>query len=750
MVIVEPIVSPSRSVAAGVDKKSGTLLRLQSIVAEALAEARTENEACARLLQALCETLEFRWGAFWVRDSGRLELLERYSASYREIQEFDELSRSIHFLEGEGLPGRVWAERRAILVEDCSNDLRMPRRRAATRCELRAALCFPVCGRGFLGAMEFFNEEIAPPDPALLQLLLGIGSQLGQFVERRRTERALADSQSLFQAVFQSGADAILLADDEGRHIEANPAALKLLGFSRSEFLSKRIWEIIRLGDEQEPEKLWPTFLERREQQGEFQFTRLDGHALEIEYRASAGIAPGVHLCILRDVTERKIKDKRTRLLAEAGVILGESLDFHATLKRVAHLAVPAFADWCVIDLLGDGDQIQRLEMAHIDPAMEAKAWEMNRRFPIDPTRTAGSPNVLRTGQTEFVQVTDEMLRKGAHSSEHYEVVREFGLIGAIIVPLKAQGKVFGTLSFIRCRPRQAFASTDIEFAEELTRRASWAIDNARHYEAAQSELLLREKVEKALKDLNHELETRVEERTAALKESHSQLEAFCYSVSHDLRAPLRSMQGFSHALIEDHSDQLNEEGRDFARRILSASEHMDSLLADVLAYSRLSRQELQPEPVEVEAVIQDVLIQLQSEIRRKNPVIETSACQGMVVAHRSVLELMIANLLENALKFVAQDVKPEITIFVEARGEALRIWVRDNGIGIPAEHQQRIFRIFERLHGVETYPGSGIGLALVQKAAERMNGAVGVDSTPGRGSAFWIELPDVNRAVSK
>ena len=255
----------------------------------------------------------------------------------------------------------------------------------------------------------------------------------------------------------------------------------------------------------------------------------------------------------------------------------------------------------------------------------------------------------------------------------------------------------------------------------------------------------LREKAEGELKKLNAELEKRIEERTAALQESHSQLESFCYSVSHDLRAPLRSMQGFSHALIEDHASKLDAEGQDFAQRILSAAEHMDSLLADVLAYSRLSRQELKLEPVDVDAVVEDARIQLQHQIRKRNAEVQVTACGRTVLVNRSVFELMLVNLLDNALKFVPDERAPKVTVNCERRDNAIRIWVRDNGIGIASEHQQRIFRIFERLHGVEAYPGTGIGLALVQKAAERMNGAVGVESAPGDGSAFWIEFPVAN-----
>jgi signal transduction histidine kinase len=260
--------------------------------------------------------------------------------------------------------------------------------------------------------------------------------------------------------------------------------------------------------------------------------------------------------------------------------------------------------------------------------------------------------------------------------------------------------------------------------------------------EAARQELHLRERIELELKDLNRELERRIEERTAALQESHSDLESFCYSISHDLRAPLRSMQGFAQALVEDHAENLNDEGRDFARRIVAAAQHMDKLLRDVLAFSRLSRQALPPEPVDLDAVIREVCSHHEADVRGRSGQIHVTPCGFRILANRSVVELMLSNLVDNALKFVEKGRAPEVKLHVSQANSHTRIWVRDNGIGISPEHHQRIFRIFERLHGVESFPGTGIGLALVQKAAERMNGSVGVESTPGQGSAFWVELP--------
>jgi signal transduction histidine kinase len=437
-------------------------------------------------------------------------------------------------------------------------------------------------------------------------------------------------------------------------------------------------------------------------------------------------------------------RERDARILAAAGAILGEGLDFHATVNRVARVAIPEFADWCVLDLLKDDGKIERAAIAHGDAKLDQLGQDFAKKLPIDPARRFGAPNVIRTGRTELIEVTPEILRAVA-GEDYFGAAEKLNLGMALISPLKKQGRTFGALSFWRTKARDGFLAGDIELAEELARRAGWAVENARLYEAAQQELQRREKAEADLKQLNAELEKRIAERTAALQESHSQLESFCYSVSHDLRAPLRSMQGFSHALIEDHSEKLDPEGQDFARRILSAAEHMDGLLADVLAYSRLSRQELKPEPVNIDEIVEDARMQLQAEIKNKAADLQTATCGNRVMANRSVLELMIVNLLDNALKFVELERTPKISINCERRGAAVRIWVRDNGIGIAPEHQHKIFRIFERLHGVETYAGTGIGLALVQKAAERMDGAVGVESAPGEGSAFWIELPSAN-----
>lgn len=244
------------------------------------------------------------------------------------------------------------------------------------------------------------------------------------------------------------------------------------------------------------------------------------------------------------------------------------------------------------------------------------------------------------------------------------------------------------------------------------------------------------------VKTLNGDLERRVEERTAALQEITRQMEAFAYSISHDLRAPLRSIHSFSEILVNHHADKLDAEALDYLNRILKSAKYMDSLTQDLLAYSRLSRAEFPVQKVSLDDCIATVLYQMAEEIRVKKAEIAVERPLPDVLAHVAPLEQILSNLLSNALKFTRPNVPIHIRIHAQPRKSKVRIWVEDNGIGIAPEYHERIFRLFERLAPVNVYPGTGMGLAIAKKAAERMGGNVGVESQPNCGSRFWFELP--------
>ncbi|MBD1875595.1 PAS domain S-box protein [Nodosilinea sp. FACHB-131] len=263
-----------------------------------------------------------------------------------------------------------------------------------------------------------------------------------------------------------------------------------------------------------------------------------------------------------------------------------------------------------------------------------------------------------------------------------------------------------------------------------------------------------RKQAEDALQQLNDTLEQRVRERTAQLAETNQELEAFTYSVSHDLRAPLRTMQGFAQALLEDCGDQIEDFCKSYVDSIIDDAVQMNGLISDLLDYSRLTRTQINLQPTNLNEVVEEALKQSTAQMEEKQAQINVAAALPSVMAHRSTLIQAVINLVGNAIKFVAPTTQPQIDIFAEETYQDdvrwIRLWIVDNGIGIGPEHQERIFRVFERLHGAESYPGTGIGLAIVRKGLERMGGQAGVESQLGHGSRFWIALPGVVLALNE
>ena len=236
------------------------------------------------------------------------------------------------------------------------------------------------------------------------------------------------------------------------------------------------------------------------------------------------------------------------------------------------------------------------------------------------------------------------------------------------------------------------------------------------------------------------ELEQTVAERTAQLREMIGELEAYSYSISHDMRAPLRAMRGFSMILLEEHSAQLNPEGIEHLKRIDAAAGRMDVLIQEVLTYTRLPHEEVKLEPVDLDSLVRQI-IDTYPQLQTGGVEIHIEGVLPSVLGGEASLAQGISNLLTNAVKFVAPKIRPQINIRAETIGDDVRLWVADNGIGIAPEDQARIFKMFERVDHASVYEGSGMGLAIVRKAVDRMGGQFGVESEAGGGSKFWIQL---------
>jgi signal transduction histidine kinase len=240
-----------------------------------------------------------------------------------------------------------------------------------------------------------------------------------------------------------------------------------------------------------------------------------------------------------------------------------------------------------------------------------------------------------------------------------------------------------------------------------------------------------------------NQLETLVQQRTAELTETNKQLESFVYAIAHDLRAPLRAMQGFSAVLMAEAGPNLPEKAKKCAERINKSALFMDAMLIDLLIFSQISQQRLELSNVKLGAVIEAVLSRVRSECEEKNVIEERIGPWPLVLAHEPTLHQVLYNLTSNALKFVRPNIPPRLRFRTDQRPGIVRLWVEDNGIGIAPEHYSQLFHPFTRLNS-EDYPGTGIGLAIVQKGVERMGGDVGLESVVGEGSRFWIELKEV------
>jgi PAS domain S-box-containing protein len=234
------------------------------------------------------------------------------------------------------------------------------------------------------------------------------------------------------------------------------------------------------------------------------------------------------------------------------------------------------------------------------------------------------------------------------------------------------------------------------------------------------------------------------EEARRAKDEAYADLEAFAYSVSHDLRSPLATVRILAEFALKDYADQLDGEVKEYLGLIVQSASEMAKMTEDILAYSRTSGSTLELEPVSLEQVVSRAVDQLQAEFTQRNVQLDIVKPLPSVRGHPTLLSQVVTNLLTNAVKFVAPDVRPEIKVWTERSPTpqpTVRLWIEDNGIGIAPDDQERVFRLFERGHVKKEYTGTGVGLAIVRRGIERMSGRVGLESTVGVGSRFWVEL---------
>lgn len=553
---------------------------------------------------------------------------------------------------------------------------------------------------------EKFYEVFALPKRNEANEIVGLAGVALDITERKQVEEA---AQRL-AAIVESSDDAIISKTLKGVVTSWNKSAERIFGYTADEIVGKSIMLLIP-PDRQDEEMNIISRICLGERLEHFETLRRhkDGTLIPISLtispiKLSDGTIVGASK-IARNISRRKQIEEQQHALYEltARVNRAEALSeiYEAALDTICRCQHAPRSS---------------ILLCASDGTMRFEAWrglsEAYRRA-VD----GHAPWLARDPDPKPILI--ERVADASLDPALRQVVEAEGIQALAFIPLTYERRLLGKFMVYYDTPHR-FTEDELKQAQTIASQVAFAIE--------------RQKGEEALERL-------VNERTASLRAAIAQMEEFSYSVSHDLRSPARAMQGYAQAIIEDYGSKLDATGKELLQRIIRSSTRMDRLILDILTYSRLSHREIRLQPVSLERLVQEVIQQYpEMKAQRAEILIERPLLD--VIGHEPSVSQVLSNLLSNAVKFVAKDVFPQVRVKTERRGDQVRLSVEDNGIGIRPEHQARVFGVFERILPDRHYEGTGIGLAIVRKAVERMNGTVGVESDGNAGSCFWVELP--------
>jgi signal transduction histidine kinase len=412
----------------------------------------------------------------------------------------------------------------------------------------------------------------------------------------------------------------------------------------------------------------------------------------------------------------------RLQALAESAQLFAEASPDLARLLGVVARRFSELVGEAVNIRLLEGDALVPVATHHPDPELNAYLRDFHDQTPLKLGEGI-SGHVIETGEPYFMPELDLAVLKQRLAPGFVSIFEKVGITGMIVVRLRARGINLGYLSLFRISgARPPYTRDDLHLVQDLADRAALAIDNGRLVEG---------------------LERRVAERTEALVLANRELEAFAFSVSHDLRAPLRAIDGYAHILEEDHGAQLDEDARKLFGVIRKSTAHMSRLIEDLLRLSRLGHRAIQPiTEVDTSELVATVL----ADIRRARPDRAIELKLGTLppaVGNADLLRQVWTNLLDNAVKYSGKREVALVEVSGERSGGELRYAVRDHGAGFDAKYAHKLFGVFQRLHHDSEFEGTGVGLALVQRIVARHGGRVWAEGIPDVGATFGFALPE-------
>ncbi|MCA1630501.1 MAG: PAS domain S-box protein [Acidobacteria bacterium] len=592
-------------------------------------------------------------------------------------------------------------------------------------------LAVPVVSRSgeVLGGLFFGHPEPGVFDDRKARIVEGLASQAAVAMDNARLfeavsrERANAKaSEEQYRFLAESIPQIVWTADAAGKADYYNQRWYDYTGLPRGDEHAAGLGsrEVVHPDDEAATREAWVR-------------AREAGEPFEVELRLRRGSDGSYRWHLARslplrdaegrvvkwfgtstDIDDRRRAEDAQRFLAEASEVLVSSLDYEATLKRIAELVVPRLADWCAVDMVTDERTLRRLAVAHEDPSKIELALEVERRYPQTLADREGVAKVVRTGKPEmYPNIPDELMALIARDAEHLKILRELGLRSAMIVPLNVRGRARGAITFVSAESGRHYAESDLAFAQDLARRAALAVENARLYREA--------------------------------REVNRLKDEFLATLSHELRTPLTAVLGWTRLLGTGQLDEAT------AKRALETIERnalsQVQLIDDILDVSRVIRGKLRLNvrstdlvPV-IEAAVDSVRPAAEAKGIRLQVILDQQA--GLISGDPDRLQQIVWNLLSNAIKFTPKEGRVQVVL---ARVNShLEVTISDTGQGIPEEFLPYVFDRFRQADPTPTraHGGLGLGLAIVRHLIELHGGSVRAESAgAGQGSTFRVSLP--------
>ena len=588
---------------------------------------------------------------------------------------------------------------------------------------------------GYLAVTDDASER--EWSPSVLEALQAAAAALGAAIYRKRAEEDLRDSEQRFRGLSDAAVEGVLIHEN-GVLMEANEALARMLGYEVRELVGKNVFDFITVPKARE--QLASHMRSGSEQRIEVSGTRKDGAPITVELsgRPTSYRGRPARVATVHDITERKEAEavarrlieeqsaraaaedagRRAAFLAEASRVLGTSFDYQTTLATLARVAVPMLADFCTVDLLASDGGIERVGVAHVDPAKELLLWDFVQWVRKGAPMVEHLQRAMKQGlSTIYPEITHAMLMESAIDEEHARLLELVAPRSIVTVPLQTSTQIIGVLVLYTSESGRHFGPDDLALAEELARRASLAVENAR---------------------LFHEAETATRARDQMLG-----------VVAHDLRNPLGTIVMAAELLEEAMGPESNPSRKHLAI-IRRAGERMNRLIQDLLDVKRMEngRLSVDPKPVPAGTLLGEAVEMLRTLAAGSTIelVLTPSNDLPSVLADQVRVQQVLSNLIGNAIKFTPKGGR--ITVHGETAETHVRVAVSDTGPGIAADQLPHIFAQYWQ--GARTdRRGIGLGLAIAKGIVEAHNGRIWVESVVGQGSTFYFTLPVSEKATA-